>query len=228
MRRVVDGIVEARHLVADVELAARRRPVRLPDPDDAREDRLAVARQRRPEPRPVHVERRVDGVEVREEARRNPAGRVVRKDRQAHAIPPLPRAEILLLEYEHDVLGAVGRGGVERRHSTCRGSRLGTDNGRSPHGRPVRDLVVGQPDRPRVPGRRRRQRRGAGFGSRQQLQKSSCSHSGREDRAGGLHEVGMLTKEGVHGRLTALRVLFLTVPSRCRRDLYVSTPANGR
>ena len=113
--RAVDRIGEARHLVADVELAARRRPHRLADADDRLEHDAAVALQRRREMCPVDVEMRVHRVQVAEVARLHPAGRVVRQDRQPHSVPRVPRADV-------DSARARERCSACRPWSTCRAS----------------------------------------------------------------------------------------------------------
>src|SRR5207342_3669022 len=86
----VRGRVVARELLADVELATRRRVLRLSDTDHRTEDRPSALVERRPHTAVTDRQPRVDRLEGGEPSARHPTGRPVRKDREPDADPGLP------------------------------------------------------------------------------------------------------------------------------------------
>src|SRR6266540_7110715 len=85
--RPVGGRVVAREFLADVELASRSGPVRLPDADNRAEDGPPVPVENRAQPAVTDQHPRVNRLERGQRAAGDPAGRAVREDRQPDADP---------------------------------------------------------------------------------------------------------------------------------------------
>ena len=175
----VERIVEVRELAPDVELAARCGPVRPPDADDRSEDGLAVALQRRRQRSPIDVEVRAHLVEVAEYARLDPAGRVVRQDRQPDAVPGLVLGDVDPVEDENEVLRAVARHRLQRRDLVRGRARPRADERRRQHHRPVRDLLGRQRVLERILDRRASRRSGV---NRVVQGRRVLAHAARVDR----------------------------------------------
>ena len=131
-RRVVAG-----ELLAHVELAPRRRRVRLPDADPRREDGPAALVERGSQ-RPLHDHHaRVHLLEGGQGAARHPAGRAVRQDCESDPHPRLPALVRHLVEHLDRVAVELGRPERDRRDRASRARRAGAGNGAVPDERPA-------------------------------------------------------------------------------------------
>ena len=150
----VERVAEAGELLADVELAPRGRPARLPDADGARKTTVRLSRAR-----PGRLRGRPRAACGRSEMRRArpgaPTGRRVGKDREPHAHPGALRRIARRSQDEHEIGLALRRRRLHARHGTrCESRGLARRHGTQDVGPECRGRHVREARR-----RRRRRRR---------------------------------------------------------------------
>ena len=135
--RPIERAAVFRQLVANVELARRRRPFGPANADRRAEDRPLVAQQGCGEPLEIDDEVRLyDAVDTQRLAW-HPAGAPGRKNRHAHVNPQPTPAILRAVTYQDDVRRALWSRSRESTKHSRPGARRGPDGDRAAYRRPL-------------------------------------------------------------------------------------------